>query len=99
MPAPDSNLTPQRRRERIVRRRALAAALASARCAAGLTQHQLAEKAGLSRSAIARVESGEASISSDRIWDLARALGVRPSALYLIAEADEAAAETLKPEK
>ena len=78
-----------------MRRRALAQALLDARHAAGLTQHELAERSGLSRSAIARVEAGEASLSSDRFWDLAKALGIRPSTLWLAAEADEAAAETL----
>lgn len=81
---------------RAVRRRALADAVISARTAAGLTQQQVAERSGLSRSAIARLEAGEASLSSDRIWDLGRALGLRPSAIFAAAEADEEAAETLE---
>ncbi len=95
VPAPDNRLTPRERQERRVRRAALAKALVDARHAAGLTQDQLAERSGLSRSAIARAEAGEASLSSDRFWDLARALGIRPSTLWLAAEADEAAADTL----
>ncbi|WP_333490371.1 helix-turn-helix transcriptional regulator [Gordonia jacobaea] len=79
-----------------MRRDALAKALVAARQRAGLTQERLAETSGLSRSAIARLEAGEASISSDRIWDLAKALGTRPSSLYAAAEADRAAAETLE---
>lgn len=78
-----------------MRRKALAEALVEARQVAGMTQHQLAEKSGVSRSAIARVEAGEASISSDRLWDLAVALGMRPSAIFLAAEADESAERTL----
>lgn len=78
-----------------MRREALAKALVDARQRVGLTQIQLATASGLSRSAIARLEAGEASISSDRLWDLARALGTRPSALLAAAEADDAAAETL----
>ncbi len=78
-----------------MRRQALAKALVTARHKAGLTQDQLADKSGLSRSAIARAEAGEASLSSDRFWDLAKALGIRPSALWLAAEADEAASRTL----
>ncbi|GEE00376.1 hypothetical protein nbrc107696_08220 [Gordonia spumicola] len=96
MPAPDDRLTPQQRRERVVRRAALAKALIAAREQAGLNQSQLAQASGLSRSAIVRLERGDASISSDRLWDLARALGTTPSQLYAAAEADEAAAQTLE---
>lgn len=78
-----------------MRRAALAKAIVDARRTAGLTQGQLAEKSGLSRSAIARAETGEASLSSDRFWDLARALGIRPSALWQAAESDDDAAATL----
>lgn len=78
-----------------MRRAALARALVDAREKAGLNQSQLAQASGLSRSAVVRLEKGDASISSDRLWDLARALGTRPSVLLAAAEADEAAAETL----
>ena len=95
MPAPDDRLDEAQLRVRRVRRQALAKALVTARHTAGLTQGQLAERSGLSRSAIARAEAGEASLSSDRFWDLARALGIKPSALWLAAEADDDAAATL----
>lgn len=78
-----------------MRRAALAKALIAAREQAGLNQSELAATSGLSRSAIVRLERGDASISSDRLWDLARALGTTPSAIYAAAEADEAAAQTL----
>lgn len=78
-----------------MRRSALAKAIREAREKAGLNQSELVTKSGLSRSAIVRLERGDASISSDRLWDLARALGTTPSALYAAAEADEAAADTL----
>lgn len=97
MPVPDAHLTPQQRRVRAVRRDALARVLVEAREKAGLNQTELARASGLSRSAIVRLEKGEASISSDRIWDLAKALGLRPSAIYAAAEADQAAADTLEP--
>lgn len=96
MPVPDDALTPEQLVVRRVRRDALAQALVAARQRAGLTQERLAETSGLSRSAIARLEAGEASISSDRLWDLAKALGTTPSAIYAAAEADRAAAETLE---
>lgn len=78
-----------------MRRSALAKALIEARERAGLNQSELATASGLSRSAIVRLERGDASISSDRLWDLAKALGVRPSQIYAAAEADDAAARTL----
>ncbi|KJR05082.1 helix-turn-helix domain-containing protein [Gordonia sihwensis] len=95
MAVPENRLTPQQRQRRTVRRRALADALITARHEAGLTQTELAEAAGMSRSAIARLENSTASIASDALWDIAVALGMRPSALFLLAEADEAAVETL----
>ncbi|GAA2375736.1 helix-turn-helix transcriptional regulator [Gordonia cholesterolivorans] len=95
MPATDAHLTPEQRRRRTVRREALAAALVKARQAAGLTQTELAEAADMSRSAVARLEAGTASIGSDRLWDLAIALGMRPSALFAAAEADAEARDTL----
>lgn len=95
MPTTDARLTQQQLRVRGVRREALAAALVTARQEAGLTQTELAEAAGMSRSAIARLEAGAASIGSDRLWDLAVALGIRPSELFRIAEGDDAAAGTL----
>lgn len=97
MPVPDAHLTPQQRRVRAVRRDALARVLVEAREKAGLNQTELARASGLSRSAIVRLEKGEASISSDRIWDLAKALGLRPSAIYAAAESDQAVADTLEP--
>ncbi len=95
MPATDKHLSQQQLRVRGVRRQALADALVAARQAAGLTQTELAEAAGMSRSAVARLEAGTASIGSDRLWDLAVALKIRPSELFRIAEGDDAAAGTL----
>src|SRR5690606_31421656 len=97
-PCPENRLTPRQRQRRTVRRRALADALITARHEAGLPQTELAEAAGMSRSAIARLENSTASITSDALWDIAVALGMRPSALFLLAEADEAAVETLDTE-
>ncbi|MBS4103070.1 MULTISPECIES: helix-turn-helix domain-containing protein [Mycobacteriales] len=96
MPVPDSRLTPQQQRDRDVRREALAKALIAAREAAGLNQSELARESGISRSAIIRLERGEASISSDRLWDLARVLDTKPSALLAAAEADDSASRTLE---
>ncbi len=95
MPVPNDAFTEEQKAVRAVRRKALAAAVIKARHKAKLSQNELAEKSGLSRSAIIRLEKGHASLSSDRLWDLARAMGTRPSALFLAAEDDDAAAETL----
>ncbi|WP_411815807.1 helix-turn-helix domain-containing protein [Gordonia sp. SND2] len=95
MAVPENRLTPQQRERRTVRRRALADALIMARREAGLTQTELAEAAGMSRSAIARLENSTASIASDALWDIAVALGMRPSQLFAAAEADAAARDTL----
>lgn len=78
-----------------MRRRALADALVAARRGADMTQAELAAAAGMSRSAIARLETAAAGIASDSLWDIAVALRIRPSELFLLAEADEDAAETL----
>lgn len=61
-------------------------AIRQARVAAGVTQHQLADASGVSRPAIARIETGEASIQIDRLWDIAEALHTTPSALLAAAE-------------
>lgn len=46
-----------------------------ARLRAGLTQRELAARAGTSQSAIARIESGSTSPSFDRVMRLVRACG------------------------
>jgi transcriptional regulator with XRE-family HTH domain len=50
--------------------------------AAGLSQAQLAERAGVNRGVVADLESGKAKVPAfDRLVRLARALGVDPEAL------------------
>ena len=80
-----------------MQREALARAVIDARKRAGLTQAQLAERAGLSRSAIMRLESGEASLSADPGFPLCRGLHIKPSELWAAVESDPAAAKTLEP--
>lgn len=51
------------------------------RRAAGLTQVDLADRAGLSQSEVCRMEKGQRSITVDRLSSIARALGVSASSL------------------
>ncbi len=44
-----------------------------------------------------RLESGKGSMNLDRLWSLSRAYSTTPSAILAAAEADPAAAETLRP--
>ncbi len=62
---------------------ALGANLALAREAAGLTQGDLAEKAGTSRATIAQIESGEGDPRLSTLGAIADALGVGPFVLLL----------------
>ena len=71
-----------------MRRDAVGDAIRRARVGAGLTQQQLADASGVSRPAIARIETGEASTQIDRLWDLAEALGTTPSAILADAESN-----------
>jgi transcriptional regulator with XRE-family HTH domain len=59
------------------RRIALGRRLGDLRRARGLTQEALADKAGIHRTFLARVENGRTSIAVDRLLALADALGVR----------------------
>lgn len=53
----------------------------SARKRSGLTQEQLADRAGLHRTFIGSIERGERNISLLNLWRLAGALGVSPCEL------------------
>jgi len=48
----------------------------------GLTQLQLAEMAGLSRSQLAMIEAGTRNVNNVRLQQIAKALGVSEVALY-----------------
>lgn len=52
-----------------------------ARSAAGLTQEEVATRAGMDRSYLSDVERGEASLSVDRLFRVARALHVTAASL------------------
>lgn len=69
-----------------MRREAVGEAIREARLAAGMTQEQLAQTSRVSRSAIARLELGEASTQIDRLWDIAAALGTEPDQILAAAQ-------------
>jgi transcriptional regulator with XRE-family HTH domain len=55
--------------------------LCEARDEAGLTQEELAARAGMDRSYVSDVERGEASLSVDRLLRICRALGVKAATI------------------
>lgn len=75
----------------LVSRAQLGAAIAEARSKAGLTQEELAQRAGLDASIIKALEQGQHKPTSNELSQLAQALGVdeldllrRPAPGYLI---------------
>ena len=75
----------------LVSRAQLGAAIAEARSKAGLTQAELALRAGLDESVLSALEQGQQKPASDELSRLAQALGVdeldllrRPAPRYLI---------------
>lgn len=58
--------------------RAAARAIARARLAAGLSQAELADRAGTAQAVISRIERGVVSPSLDTFAKIARGLGMRP---------------------
>lgn len=69
------------------RKRALGARLRELRLARGLTQESVALESGISRNQIIAIEWGRSSIATERLFDLADALGVQ--AQDLLVEASE----------
>lgn len=63
-------------------RRAFGRRVRALRLAAGLSQEQLAEHAGLHRTYVSSLERGQRNVGLDNIWKLASALGVTPAVLF-----------------
>jgi len=74
---------------RAARRNALGAAVRNRRQFLGLSQEQLAERAGVERKSVSRVETGAYSPSIDRLWDICDALEVSLPVLLSLTGPDE----------
>lgn len=67
--------------------------IGAARSRAGLSQESLADRAGLTRAFISRIENGLApKVSVDTIWKICRALEINPALII----SDEVSIEALK---
>ena len=67
-------------------RKTVGIVISTLRVQKGLTQEQLSGLAGIARSHLAALESGEKIPRADTLWRIAEALSVRPSRLIQIAE-------------
>lgn len=65
------------------RRQAFGHRMRALRSGLGLTQEQLAERAGFDRKSVNRMENGEYSPSLDRVFVIADALGVEVAELFV----------------
>ena len=65
-------------------RAAFGARVRSLRLASGLSQEQLAERAGLHRTYVSSIERGHRNVGLDNILDLAAALGVPAADLFRV---------------
>lgn len=61
-------------------------AIRAVRKSSGMTQVELAEAAGCSENTVNAIENGRRSTDVATLWDIAEALGVRPSVLFYDAE-------------
>lgn len=64
--------------------------------AKGLTQQQLADMAGMSRSQLAMIEAETRPANTLRLNAIANALGVMPEGLFELPEADQAIIDVIK---
>ena len=68
--------------EMLERRKRFGRRIVQLRKECGLSQEGLALRAGLDRSYMGRIERGEQSVSLDKIWEIADALGTTPGDFF-----------------
>ena len=66
--------------------KALGLIISSERVRKGMTQEQLSGSAGISRSHLAALESGQKSPRVDTLWRIAEALSLKPSKMFISLE-------------
>ncbi len=67
----------------------LAQNLKALRTSAGLSQEELADRAGLHRTYISSIERGQRNVTLDNIFGLAETLGIPPSELVILRNEDK----------
>ena len=67
-------------------RKAFGVVISRIRVEKGLTQEQMSGLAGIARSHLAALESGEKTVRLDTLWRIADALHVSPSDLVMLTE-------------
>lgn len=68
--------------------RALGAELRGLRNKRGLSQDELAKAAGIGKRTLVRIEQGERSMNVGQLYQVCRALGIKPSVLTKAAEVE-----------
>ena len=69
-------------------RKAFGVVISRLRVQKGLTQESLSGLAGIARSHLAALESGGKTAKLDTVWQIAYALGIRPSELIRLTESE-----------
>ncbi len=55
----------------------------------GLSQKDMANRAGIARTHLIALENGKKTARLDTVWRIAEAFGIRPSELILLVEAED----------
>ena len=70
-------------------RKAFGLVISRLRVSRGLTQEKMSGLAGISRSHLAALESGEKTVRLDTLWNIAYALNLKPSELVRLTEKEK----------
>jgi len=69
----------------------IASSLKALRKMRGMTQQQVSDLTGLSRTSITNIENGRQSVTPESVKKIARALGYKPRVLFVLLLPDELA--------